>query len=106
MPQANNTYSMGSCPALFVSKQSGVSGHVPDPTKKGLTLLPHICYIRTDRINYSDGGHPEDCPGGVDLWPVQADGTGKSLRRINASLYGNDPNNWHANDPSPGSVNP
>ncbi|MHC4302362.1 MAG: lamin tail domain-containing protein [Planctomycetota bacterium] len=63
-------------------------------------------YIRIDRINYSDGSHPEDCPGGVDLWPVQADGTGKSLGRINSSLYGNDPNNWDADDPSPGSVNP
>jgi hypothetical protein len=63
-------------------------------------------YIRIDRINYSDGSHPEDCPGGVDLWPVQADGTGKSLGRINTSLYGNDPNNWDAGDPSPGSVNP
>ncbi|MHC4664848.1 MAG: hypothetical protein ACYS9T_02690, partial [Planctomycetota bacterium] len=63
-------------------------------------------YIRVDRINYSDGSHPEDCPGGVDLWSAQADGTGKSLGRISASLYGNDPNNWDANDPSPGSINP
>ncbi|GAJ06895.1 unnamed protein product, partial [marine sediment metagenome] len=26
-------------------------------------------YIRVDRVSYSDGSHPEDCPGGVDLWP-------------------------------------
>ena len=63
-------------------------------------------YIRVDRVNYSDGSHPEDCPGGVDLWPIQADGGGKSLARIDPNLYGNDPNNWDANSPSPGTVNP
>ena len=34
-------------------------------------------YIRVDRVGYSDGSHPEDCPGGVDLWPREADGGGK-----------------------------
>jgi len=63
-------------------------------------------YIRIDRINYSDGSHPEDCPGGVDLWPIEADGGGKSLTRLVPNLYGNDPNNWDANSPSPGTVNP
>ncbi|MHC4659959.1 MAG: hypothetical protein ACYS83_12425, partial [Planctomycetota bacterium] len=63
-------------------------------------------YIRVDRVNYSDGSHPEDCPGGVDLWPIEADGGGKSLARIDPNLYGNDPNNWDADTPSPGSVNP
>ncbi|MHC4498817.1 MAG: hypothetical protein ACYS21_06850, partial [Planctomycetota bacterium] len=63
-------------------------------------------YIRVDRVNYSDGSHPEDCPGGVDLWPIEADGGGKSLSRIAPNLYGNDPNNWDANTPSPGIVNP
>jgi len=63
-------------------------------------------YIRVDRVNYSDGSHPEDCPGGVDLWPVEADGGGKSLGRFDVNLYGNDPNNWDAANPSPGSVNP
>ncbi|MBN2594961.1 MAG: lamin tail domain-containing protein, partial [Sedimentisphaerales bacterium] len=33
-----------------------------------------VCqYIRIDRVNYSDGSHPEDCPGNIDLWPVEAD---------------------------------
>ena len=59
-------------------------------------------YIRVDRVNYSDGSHPEDCPGGVDLWPTEADGGGDSLTRISDSLYGNDPNNWQAATPSPG----
>ncbi|MHC4387114.1 MAG: hypothetical protein ACYSX1_00740, partial [Planctomycetota bacterium] len=63
-------------------------------------------YIRVDRINYSDGSHPEDCPGGIDLWPAQADGGGKSLVRIDPNLYGNDPNNWDADTPSPGIANP
>jgi hypothetical protein len=63
-------------------------------------------YIRIDRINYSDGWHPEDCPGGVDLWPIAADGGGSSLSRLFPEYYGNDPNNWDAGSPSPGSVNP
>jgi len=63
-------------------------------------------YIRIDRINYSDGSHPDDCPGGVDIWPIEAAGGGKSLTRLVPNLYGNDPNNWDANSPSPGTVNP
>ena len=59
-------------------------------------------YIRVDRINYSDGSHDSDVPGGVDLWPVEADGGGKSLRRDVMSDYGNDPANWTAEVPSPG----
>ncbi len=51
-------------------------------------------YIRVDRVDYSDGSHPQDCPGGVDLWPTEADGGGSSLVRIDPNLYGNDPNNW------------
>jgi hypothetical protein len=63
-------------------------------------------YIRIDRLNYSDGSHPEDCPGGVDLWPVEADGGGLSLSRKLASVYGNDVANWRAATPSPGQKNP
>ena len=50
-------------------------------------------YIRVDRVNYSDGSHPENCPGGIDLWPSQADGEGYSLTRDVLSDYGNDPAN-------------
>ncbi|MHC4687915.1 MAG: hypothetical protein ACYTEW_26950 [Planctomycetota bacterium] len=60
-------------------------------------------YIRVDRVSYSDGSHPEDCPGGVDFWPTEPDGNGLSLTRIDPNLYGNDPNNWQAASPSPGS---
>jgi hypothetical protein len=56
-------------------------------------------YIRVDR-------HPEDCPGGVDLWPREADGGGKSLARKVSTDYGNDVINWEAGDASPGVVNP
>jgi hypothetical protein len=60
-------------------------------------------YIRVDRISYSDGSHLGGEPGDVDLWPTQADGAGKSLTRISTTLYGNDPNNWTAATPTPGS---
>ncbi len=59
-------------------------------------------YICVERIAYSDGSHPEECPGGVDLWPTSADGTGDSLSRISITLYSNDPNNWTAVTPNPG----
>ncbi|MEJ2703879.1 MAG: lamin tail domain-containing protein [Sedimentisphaerales bacterium] len=59
-------------------------------------------YIRVDRVNYSDGSHPQDCPGQVDLWPVEADGFGLSLTRRILADYGNDADNWIAGVPSPG----
>jgi hypothetical protein len=59
-------------------------------------------YIRIDRVNYSDGLHPENCPGGVDLWPVEADGDGMVLTRKVRTDYGNDPDNWLAAPVSPG----
>jgi hypothetical protein len=61
------------------------------------------CYIRIDRVNYSDGSHPENFPGGLDLWPPEADGNGMSLTSIDPNLYGNDVANWEARVPSPGS---
>jgi hypothetical protein len=63
-------------------------------------------YIRIDRVNYSDGSHPEDCPGGVDYWPFMTDGYGYSLSRRDPNAYGNDVANWKAALPSPGAVNP
>ncbi len=63
-------------------------------------------YIRVDRVIYSDGSHPENCPGGVDHWPTEPDGDGESLTRRHSSDYGNDPDNWIASAPSPGTVNP
>jgi len=60
-------------------------------------------YFRVDRVNYSDGSHPEDSPEDIDLWPAEPDGGGKSLTRDLPDRYGNDPNNWIAATPSPGS---
>jgi len=60
-------------------------------------------YIRADRVNYSDGSHHNDAPNEIDLWPVEADAGGKSLTRKVSSDYGNDPDNWEAAEPSPGS---
>lgn len=62
-------------------------------------------WIEVDRISFSDGSHGKGFPGGVDPWPVGADGDGLSLNRLFPSRYGNDPNNWHATIPTPGSVN-
>jgi len=59
-------------------------------------------YIRIDRVNYSDGSHPENCPGGIDFWPTEVDGQGASLTRKNATEYGNGLDNWIAAQPSPG----
>jgi len=59
-------------------------------------------YIRIDRVNYSDGSHPENCPGSIDLWPIEADGGGMSLTRKVPTDYGNNPDNWLAAAPSPG----
>jgi hypothetical protein len=73
---------------------------ISKPGDKDLFGRQH--YIRVDRVAYSDGSNHEDEPSGVDLWPVEADGQGKSLTRVAPSLYGNDPNNWTASDPSPG----
>jgi hypothetical protein len=63
-------------------------------------------WIRIDRVNYSDGSHPDDTPGATDPWPLEADGAGYSLSRINEVEYGNDPVNWQAVIPSPGLFNP
>ena len=59
-------------------------------------------YIRIDRVSYSDGSQHQDFYGIDDPWPVEADGLGYSLTKINYALYGNDPIAWTAYPPSPG----
>jgi hypothetical protein len=62
-----------------------------------------VPYIRVDRVNYSDGSHPEnfnELPS--DPWPSAPDGTGKSLARISMDAYGNDANNWQSVESTPG----
>jgi hypothetical protein len=66
----------------------------------------NISYIRVDRIRYSDGSHPENCPGDIDLWPKGPDDGWVSLSRISPQDYGNDPDNWTASALSPGIINP
>lgn len=61
-------------------------------------------WIVVDTVNYSDGSHEQRFPRGIDPWPVEADGFGSSLTRLAPTRYGNDPNNWHAAPPTPGSV--
>jgi hypothetical protein len=56
-------------------------------------------------VVYSDGLHPDDFATGVDPWPLQADGYGGSLTRIDPAAYGNDPANWQAATPTPGFIN-
>jgi len=57
-------------------------------------------YIRIDRVNYSDGSN-NNWPDGVDPWPIEPDGNGKSLHRISPSSYGNDVANWQSYSPPP-----
>jgi len=65
-----------------------------------------LYWIRVDRVNYSDGSHPDDTPGATDPWPAKPDGIGYSLSRISPTEYGNDPVNWQGETPSPGRANP
>jgi len=62
-------------------------------------------WIEVDRIDYSDGSHGQGFPGGRDPWPIDTDGYGLSLSRLFPTRYSNDPNNWQAAVPTPGSVN-
>jgi hypothetical protein len=63
-----------------------------------------IPYYRVDRVNYSDGNHPENFHElGYDPWPTSPDGSGDSLHRITLADYGNDVVNWTAGTPTPGS---
>ena len=64
-------------------------------------------YIRVDRVEYSDGSHPEDFPDlGSDPWPTAPDGTGSSLYQKTPTTvgqnYSNDVVNWQGGSPSPG----
>ncbi len=64
----------------------------PDTPPTGETFHP---YIVADAVAFSD-----QAP-----WPIGADGTGASLQRI-GEVFGNDPANWIAETPTPGSFEP
>ncbi len=61
-------------------------------------------WIAVDSVTYSDGAGDDDYPDGLDPWPVQADGGGQSLTRIDATRWGDDPLNWQPAAPSPGAA--
>jgi hypothetical protein len=89
------------------------AGKLADDTQKPQLSRPagvddqgRMEWVRVDRIVYSDGSRPQDFAAGVDPWPAEADGQGKSLGRIDPQAYGNDPGSWQAVTPSPGQVNP
>ncbi len=51
-----------------------------------------VPYILVERVRYQDTAP----------WPADADGTGRSLQRVDNTLFGNDPANWAAASPTPG----
>jgi hypothetical protein len=61
-------------------------------------------WIEVERVDYSDGSHGQGFPGGLDPWPIQADGFGFALQRLSPTRYANDPNNWQVAFPTPGSA--
>ena len=63
----------------------------PDPT---VSLNPP--HVMVDKVHYYDTAP----------WPAQADGLGAALVRLHSNLYANDPTNWTAAYPSPGTNNP
>jgi hypothetical protein len=67
----------------------------PDP------ITFEVPEIRIDRVNYSDGSHPEP-PATIDPWPTEADGDGLSLHRKVLADYGNDVVNWQAGSTTAG----
>jgi len=62
----------------------------PDEISPGVYFTP---YFTVDAVRYNDKAP----------WPVEADGIGPSLERLNSAAYGNDPINWRA---APGLASP
>lgn len=56
---------------------------------------PLTPYTMVDQVRYQDSAP----------WPLTADGYGPSLQRLDPRSYGNDPGNWVAAAPTPGSSN-
>jgi hypothetical protein len=54
-----------------------------------------VPYIVADRVVYGDTAP----------WPTAPDGTGPSLKKTTATLYGNEPLNWNSGSPTPGAGN-
>ena len=64
----------------------------PDEPVQSGNNVGEVPYVVADRVRFSD-----QTP-----WPLEADGLGSSLERINPGLYGNDPINWSASSATHG----
>jgi len=62
-----------------------------EPPTEQSGLIP---YLLVDEVDYEPDG----------LWPVEADGTGNALQRLESDRLGNDSGNWSAELPTPGGV--
>ena len=68
----------------------------PDPPQALDRHTPGLVpYVLVDRVDYADR----------DPWPDTADGKGFSLQRTGPDVYGNEPLNWVAAEPSAGRAN-
>jgi hypothetical protein len=65
---------------------------VPEPPISGNPGF--VPYLLVERVRYSNAAP----------WPAAADGIGLSLQRSNPGAYGNDPVNWTAGGPTPGTA--
>lgn len=59
----------------------------PDPPNSNA-----VPYVLVEHVSYNDR----------DPWPDTANGNGRSIQRIEPSAFGNDPYNWYAAAPTPG----
>ena len=70
-------------------QDSGERLELQRPDAPGTNGVP---YITVDEVRYNDRAP----------WPPAADGSGASLQRVDLLAYGNDPANWAAAVPTPG----
>jgi Concanavalin A-like lectin/glucanases superfamily/Lamin Tail Domain/Bacterial Ig domain/CotH kinase protein len=68
------------------------SGELLELQAPDLPTTNGVPYYAVDAVRYND----------KQPWPLAADGAGASLQRINPGAYGNDPINWLAASPTPG----
>lgn len=64
----------------------------PDPPQTLPPDLGLVPYITVEEINYDD----------APPWPIEADGFGAALNRINLTAFGDTPSNWSSQEAPPG----
>ncbi|MCX6904531.1 MAG: lamin tail domain-containing protein [Verrucomicrobia bacterium] len=72
----------------------GNTGDTVDLNKPGTPVAGAVPRILVEHVTYD-----QNAP-----WDIGANGMGYSLQRLYLALYGNDPANWEAATPTPGSV--